>query len=155
MATQQWFFDNEEVTSSTGAAIHWEDDKFFTLEYKGRLFNGEIVEDKTEDRELKVKINHRQFDIKKGGPLDALISELGLDVPKIKQLKELQAPMPGRIVNIACEVGSVIEPGDEILSLEAMKMENVLKAEGKGTVKAILTNVQDVVEKGAVLIEFE
>ncbi len=149
MGTNQWFFDNEETTSTTGAAIQWEDDKFFKIEYKGKVFNGEIVENKTEARSLAVKINHRVFNIKKAGPLDALISELGLDVPKVKQLKELQAPMPGRIVNLA------VEPGDDILSLEAMKMENVLKAEGRGVVKSIQINVQDVVDKGQVLIDFE
>jgi len=87
--------------------------------------------------------------------LDDLIAAMGLDVPKIKKLKELQAPMPGRIVNVAVNIGDSLEVGDEILSLEAMKMENVLKAEGVGVVKGININNDDVVEKGAVLIEFE
>jgi biotin carboxyl carrier protein len=80
---------------------------------------------------------------------------MGLDKPKIKKLKELQAPMPGRIVNVAVAVGDSLEVGAEILSLEAMKMENVLKAEGIGIVKEINISTDDVVEKGAVLIEFE
>ena len=63
--------------------------------------------------------------------------------------------MPGRIVNIAVRIGQVLEVGDEILSLEAMKMENVLKAEGVGTVKAIHIATNDVVDKGSILIEFE
>jgi len=67
----------------------------------------------------------------------------------------LEAPMPGRIVNIAVKVGDELEVGDDILSLEAMKMENVLKAEGVGKVKAIHIQQDDVVDKGAVLIEFE
>jgi biotin carboxyl carrier protein len=84
-----------------------------------------------------------------------LISSLGLDVVKVKKLKELQAPMPGRIVSLAVEVGQELNVGDEILSLEAMKMENVLKAEGTGKVKAILVKNQQVVDKGMVMIEFE
>jgi len=78
-----------------------------------------------------------------------------LDVPKIKKLKELHAPMPGRIVQISVTVGQELAVGDEILSLEAMKMENVLKADGIGTVKAILIEANQVVDKGDVLIEFE
>jgi len=152
---KSWLIDGKEVLSAGGAAIKWEDARFFTLEYKGRVFNGEIIEERTEDKQLTVKINHRVFHIKKKGQLDDLISSLGLDVPKIKKLKELQAPMPGRIVNIAVEVGQELQVGDEILSLEAMKMENVLKAEGIGKVKAILISNQQVVDKGAVLIEFE
>ena len=84
-----------------------------------------------------------------------MISALGLDVPKVRKLKELEAPMPGRIVNIAVKVGDELEVGDDILSLEAMKMENVLKAEGIGTVKAIHIKQDDIVDKGTVLIEFE
>jgi biotin carboxyl carrier protein len=63
--------------------------------------------------------------------------------------------MPGRIVQISVEVGQELAVGDEILSLEAMKMENVLKADGIGTVKAILITANQVVDKGDVLIEFE
>jgi biotin carboxyl carrier protein len=63
--------------------------------------------------------------------------------------------MPGRIVNIAVSVGQELNPGDEILSLEAMKMENVLKAEGVGIVKAIMVKSDQVVDKGSVMIEFE
>jgi biotin carboxyl carrier protein len=100
-------------------------------------------------------VNHRVFAIKKKGPLDDLIAQLGLDIPKIKKLKELQAPMPGRIVHLAVVVGQEVQVGDEILSLEAMKMENALKAEGEGIVKAILVKPNQVVEKGAILIEFE
>jgi len=104
---------------------------------------------------LKLKINHRVFEVRKKGELDDLIAAMGLDKPKIKKLKELQAPMPGRIVNVAVAVGDSLEVGAEILSLEAMKMENVLKAEGIGIVKEINISTDDVVEKGAVLIEFE
>jgi biotin carboxyl carrier protein len=63
--------------------------------------------------------------------------------------------MPGRIVQVAVSIGQELAIGDEILSLEAMKMENVLKAEGVGIVKAILVNANQIVDKGAVLIEFE
>ena len=95
------------------------------------------------------------FDIKKSGPLDALIANLGMDVPKVRKLKQLKAPMPGRVVSLSIEIGQEINVGDPLLTLEAMKMENVLKAEGTGKVKEIRTNASDVVEKGAVLIEFE
>jgi biotin carboxyl carrier protein len=52
------------------------------------------------------------------------------------------------------QVGQEVEPGAPLLSLEAMKMENVLKAEGIGVVSAISIQQGDVVEKGALLIEF-
>ena len=155
MVNRIWNIDGNETVGSEGAVLHWDDNRFFTLAFNGQTFSGEILEDKTESNFLKLKINHRVFEIRKKGPLDELISAMGLDIPKVKKLKELQAPMPGRIVNIAVAVGQSLEPGDEILSLEAMKMENVLKAEGVGIVKGINIKNNDVVEKGAVLIEFE
>ena len=155
MANRTWTIDNKEVSFSEGAVVRWDDEKFFTLEYNGHTFFGEVLEDSTESNTLKLKINHRVFDIQKKGPLDDLISAMGLDQPKIKKLKELQAPMPGRIVSVVVSIGDELNVGDEILSLEAMKMENVLKAEGVGVVKAINVGTNDIVDKGAVLIEFE
>ena len=155
MVTGSWNFDGQETVSSEGAVVKWDDETFFTLTFNGKQFHGEILIEDTESNFLKLKINHRVIEVRKKGALDELISALGMDVPKVRQLKELQAPMPGRIVNIAVEVGQELNVGDEILSLEAMKMENVLKAEGTGTVKTILAKSDQVVEKGAVLIEFE
>lgn len=155
MANRVWNIDGQETVGTEGAVVKWDNEKFFSLEFGGKEFFGEILEEKTESNHLKLKINHRVFEIKKKGELDDLIAAMGLDKPKIKKLKELQAPMPGRIVNVAVNIGDSLEVGDEILSLEAMKMENVLKAEGVGIVKEININNDDVVEKGAVLIEFE
>ena len=154
MAT--WKLDNQPFETTTdGVHLRWEDRKFFTITYKGQKFRGEVVEDKREEGSLTVKLNHRVFDIKKSGPLDALIANLGMDIPKVRKLKQLKAPMPGRVVSLSIEIGQEINVGDPLLTLEAMKMENVLKAEGTGKVKEIRTNASDVVEKGAVLIEFE
>lgn len=155
MENRVWIIDEKETKSSGGSVIKWDDERYFTLTFNGKDFFGEILEEKSEDHKLVLKINHRVFEVKKQGELDELIAALGLDVPKVRKLKELQAPMPGRIVNIAVKVGQELSLGDELLSLEAMKMENVLKAEGIGTVKSIHISTNDVVDKGFVLIEFE
>jgi biotin carboxyl carrier protein len=155
MVSNTWSFDGKEVIGSQGSVLKWDDHQFFTLTYKRQKFFGELLEDNSEDNSLKIKINQRVFEVKKKGELDDLISALGLDIPKVRKLKELQAPMPGRIVQVSVTVGQNLNIGDEILSLEAMKMENILKAEGVGTVKAIFAEANQVVEKGFVLIEFE
>lgn len=155
MSNHKWSFDGSDTIVAEGAVIKWDDHRFFTLTYKGQKFFGELLEDQSENNFLKLKINHRVFEVHKKGELDELISAMGLDIPKVRKLKELIAPMPGRIVQVAVSIGQELEIGDEILSLEAMKMENVLKAEGVGIVKAILVNANQIVDKGAVLIEFE
>lgn len=150
----RWLLDGREVQSSDGAFVKWYDHTYFLLLHKGKKFHGEIVKDDSENNQLTIKINHRVFQVKKRGELDELIASLGLDVPKIKKLKELTAPMPGRVLKIFVKEGDEIQIGDNVLSLEAMKMENILKAEGIGTVSKICITEGDVVDKGAVLIEF-
>lgn len=150
-----WIFDGKDVATAGGAAITWHDHRFFDITHNGVVFHGEIMTDDSENRALTVKINHRVFQVKRKGELDEIIASLGFDKPKIRKLKELAAPMPGRVTSIHIELGQAIQPGDPIFSLEAMKMENVLKAEGIGVVSAINIQQGDVVEKGAVLVSFE
>jgi biotin carboxyl carrier protein len=150
-----WIFDGKDMPTAGGAAITWHDHRFFDITHNGVVFHGEIVQDQSENRELTIKINHRVFQVKRKGELDEIIASLGFDKPKIRKLKELAAPMPGRVTSIHIELGQAIQPGDPILSLEAMKMENVLKAEGIGVVSAINIQQGDVVEKGSVLVSFE
>ena len=50
---------------------------------------------------------------------------------------EIVSPMPGKIIEIMVEVGDVVEEDQELMILEAMKMENVIPATGSGTVKEI------------------
>ena len=63
--------------------------------------------------------------------------------------------MPGLLTTLHVSEGDVVEAGQPLAVVEAMKMENVLKAEGIGTVKSIATTPDSVVDKGSVLIEFE
>lgn len=67
----------------------------------------------------------------------------------------LIAPMPGMIVRISVQVGDVVQPGQGLVVMEAMKMENELRATSAGTVKAILAQTGAAVDKGAVLLELE
>ena len=154
MTNQGWKIDGESFASTAKASVIWEDAHFFTLLVAEKQFHGEIVENGMEQGFLKVKINHREFVIQKERALDSLIAELGLDKEKVRKLHQLKSPMPGRVIAIAVNIGDEIHVGDELLTLEAMKMENVLKSDGTGVVKSIDIQLQDVVDKGKVLITF-
>jgi biotin carboxyl carrier protein len=67
----------------------------------------------------------------------------------------LIAPMPGMIVRVAVQVGDAVQAGQGLVVMEAMKMENELRATAAGTVKAVLAQPGVAVEKGAVLLELE
>ncbi len=65
----------------------------------------------------------------------------------------LVAPMPGMIVRVNVQVGDAVQPGAPIVVMEAMKMENELRAQSAGTVSAVRVQAGAAVEKGAVLVE--
>ncbi len=67
----------------------------------------------------------------------------------------LIAPMPGMIVRVAVQVGDTVQPGQGLIVMEAMKMENELRATSAGTVKAVHAAPGTAVDKGAVLLELE
>jgi pyruvate carboxylase subunit B len=67
----------------------------------------------------------------------------------------LKAPMPGLIVRVHVQVGEAVQPGQALVVMEAMKMENELRATAGGKVKAIVAGPGTAVEKGALLIELE
>jgi biotin carboxyl carrier protein len=60
--------------------------------------------------------------------------------------------MPGRVVEVCCEVGQTVEKGDVIIIVEAMKMENPLKAAKAGTISEIFVGKGDLVEAKQKLI---
>lgn len=63
------------------------------------------------------------------------------------------APMPGLIVRVHVQPGDQVEAGQPVVVMEAMKMENELRAQAGGVVKAVLTQAGQAVDKSAVLIE--
>ena len=68
---------------------------------------------------------------------------------------QITAPMPGRIVLVKASAGDTVEEGQELLVMEAMKMELALKAPRAGTIESIGAAQGDFVEADAVLVRFE
>lgn len=66
----------------------------------------------------------------------------------------LKAPMPGLIVQVAVKTGDVVEPGATVVIVEAMKMENELRAAVAARVERVLVAPGEAVEKGQTLVEF-
>ena len=68
--------------------------------------------------------------------------------------KAVRSPMPGLVVAIAVSEGQEVKAGETLAVIEAMKMENVLRAERDGVVKKIRVNQGDSVAVDAVVMEF-
>jgi len=68
---------------------------------------------------------------------------------------DLEAPMPGRVTAVKVLVGDAVERGQELVVVEAMKMENALRAPVAGTVRAVHASVGEMVAPGRALVEIE
>jgi pyruvate carboxylase subunit B len=88
---------------------------------------------------------------------NAAEAKAAIAAQKVKPItgKTIEAPLPGRIVDICVKVGDKVKRGDTIAILEAMKMENSMTSNYEGTVKQILVEVGQAVAAGTILAEVE
>ena len=105
-----------------------------------------------------------QYDLSVGGyrfTAEALderaraIRELGGQAAKAAGPAHLVAPMPGLIVRVTVSEGDEVRAGQGLVVMEAMKMENELRASANARVRRILVTPGSAVEKGTVLLEME
>tara|TARA_Y100000385_G_scaffold267760_1_gene304186 strand:- start:785 stop:1291 length:507 start_codon:yes stop_codon:yes gene_type:complete len=114
-----------------------------------------IESNKISPKVFKVSVNGNSYSINIKDEYDLLLEEMGLDVSIDQKVTDIAAPMPGLILEIIVKEGDDVTKGDPILILEAMKMENVIKATGDGKVQKVISKKGDAVEKGQVIIEME
>jgi len=106
-------------------------------------------------KEISVSINGDTFHFTLKDKNDQLVDQLGMDSQSTKKLSNIAAPMPGLILEILVNAGDSFEKGDPLFVLEAMKMENMIKAEGAGIVKEVLSKIQDTVEKNQIILDLK
>lgn len=124
------------------------------------VYNNKSVEVETLDadfnkRTYTVSINGNRHQVKIENQLDALISKMGLSLGNASVEDEINAPMPGLILEVNVSEGDSIKKGDFLCVLEAMKMENTLTAPRDGIIKSVNIAKGETVDKGKLLIELE
>ncbi|MDB4161630.1 acetyl-CoA carboxylase biotin carboxyl carrier protein subunit [Bacteroidia bacterium] len=113
-----------------------------------------VLDKNTSTGNLTVLINGRTISTTLQNKLAKLLKSMGMESGK-RKLKELKAPMPGLVLNVLVKVGDEVTEGQELIILEAMKMENVIKSPQDGIIQSIVVQNQDKVEKNQILIEFD
>ena len=74
---------------------------------------------------------------------------------EVSSLVSIEAPMPGKIIDILVEEGSEVKEGEPIIILEAMKMQNEIASHVTGVVKSVLVKKNDSVMKDDAMIEIQ
>ena len=124
------------------------------------IFNNKVYEVSCEaadinSKSFQVKVNGAFHTVTLQDDLDILIHKMGMKIVSKRISDNILSPMPGLLRQVNVQVGDKLEAGHPVLILEAMKMENILKAAGNGIVKEIHVSPGQTVEKGQLLITIE
>lgn len=126
----------------------------FHFIYKGKSYHLE-VQPTADKKVFEVMINGRKITTSSQTSLDLLLDKLGYKGSNSTKMDDLKAPMPGLIIELPLVPGDTFEKGDSLIVLEAMKMENIIKASAAGIVKEVCVTQGEKVEKGQVLLKFD
>lgn len=117
-------------------------------------YNVEVVSFNPAEKKAEIKVNNNIYNITAKDQFDILLDKLGLSNLNSSKISEIKAPMPGLVLKVFVTEGTEIKKGDNLFVLEAMKMENIIKAPTDVTVKTIKIKPGDKVEKNQVLMMF-
>lgn len=126
----------------------------FSLVRNGRSHRVLVLKEDRENNTVRLRIGAHTYTVKLQDEQARMMRTLGLDKAE-RKVSELKAPMPGLVLNILVKPGDAVKKNDPVLVLEAMKMENVIKAPGNAVVSAVPAEKGKAVEKGQLLVKFD
>lgn len=118
-------------------------------------YNVELLDIDRGTKTANIKVNGNNYKVELRDKMDQLLESLGMDITASNVVKELKAPMPGLVLEIKVEPGQEVKEGEALLVLEAMKMENVLKAPADVIIDQIKVKASNTIEKNTTLITFK
>jgi biotin carboxyl carrier protein len=135
-------------------SMHARGEGRFDLRFGDHIFDVDILRRDAEGR-VDMLVNGKVAEAQVEDEKALLLKRFSLNQARRHHTAHIKAPMPGKIVKLLVQPGDEIAAGQGVVILEAMKMENEIKAPAAGTVKAVLVREQDAVEKNTVLIDIE
>ncbi|MEQ9413945.1 MAG: biotin/lipoyl-containing protein [Cyclobacteriaceae bacterium] len=149
---------SDEGWQVDGKLVQWDlvkvTDTYFHIIHEQKGYRAEIVKADHTTKTFVIKINGHKYTVSVKDKFELLLEKMGMNVGAANKVNSIKAPMPGLIIDLKVKVGDEVKAGDQLLILEAMKMENIIKSPGDGTVKTVKVEKGNSVEKGQVLIEF-
>ena len=125
----------------------------YSLVVNGRSHRVLVLKEDRENNTVRMRIGAHTCTVSLQDERSRMLHTLGLDTATQK-VQDIKAPMPGLVLNILVKPGDAVKKNDPVLVLEAMKMENMIKAPGDAVVGAIAAETGKAVEKGQLLVSF-
>ncbi len=127
----------------------------FNIIEDNHSYNVKILNYDLQSKSYEVAVNGEIFHVLLKDELDQMIEDLGFEVMEQTTESKILSPMPGMVLEIFVNEGQEIKAGEKLLILEAMKMENVLKAKHDATVQKVHVITGQAIDKNQLLIEME
>ena len=150
--TDPYQFELKEADAESLDLVEIGMDQFHILN-KNTSYHCRLESKSQNGKRSTININGTSYNIEIMDEFDLLVEKMGLGRRNSVKSGSIQAPMPGLVMDVLVSEGQEVSKGDYLFILEAMKMENVIKAEGKGVVKSIQVKKGQAVEKGELIIE--
>ena len=125
----------------------------FLFKHEGKIYEAAVADPRTAADPTKVRIGTHEFDIRLIDPKK--LRSAGGSGEHADGLAEIKTAMPGKVVRILTELGAEVQKGDGVIVVEAMKMQNELKAPKAGTIKEIRVAEGSAVTAGEILATIE
>ena len=126
----------------------------FSVIRNGRSYRILLLKEDREQGILRLRIGGKTYSVTMQDEQARMMRDMGFD-RSVAKVSEIKAPMPGMVINILVKPGDSVKKGDPILVLEAMKMENLIKAPGDAVVRSVPAEKGRPVEKGQLLVSFD
>lgn len=130
-------------------------DVVFQVELEGQHQTIQVISAEDGNPALQFQYKGSMFPVTVYTPREFELSKYMPVKETIDTSKVLLSPMPGAVFSVAVNVGDQVVPGQEVCVVEAMKMQNVLRAENSGKVKTIKVKKGQTVAADEILVEFE
>ena len=156
---QEFLFDKKaETVMLNGHVINADvvkiDKNKFHVIINHSSYNIELLAKDENAKNQIILVNGQKQSIEIKDKYDDLLKQLGMDKLMGNKANLLKAPMPGLVLKVLVTEGQSVKKGDGLLILEAMKMENIIKATSDGMVKKIHIEEKNIVDKNQKMIEF-
>lgn len=130
-------------------------DGLFNIIYKEKSFIANVLSHDKKNKVFEIVINNNHYKVQLKDSFDEALIRLGVEHQEVDKDKAVVSPMPGKVVEVFVGAGDSVDEGDSLIVLEAMKMENIIKATKSGEVKHVYASVGDSVEKNCRLLVYK
>lgn len=149
---QKYHFTKKEIEQAD--IVDLGNDRFNIIS-NHKSYTLKVLENNLKLKQLKLEFDGQIYVVDVLEQIDLLLKEMGFGDSGKKLISEVKAPMPGLVIEITAQLNHPYKAGENIMVIEAMKMENSIVLPSDAVIKKIHVKKGEAVVKGQLLIELD